>query len=362
LDQHFPERQAEKMTYLALDVHKSTSTVAYLNPADGQVKTRRIHTLRPELAKLLADFPRPWSVALEATRQAPAVCAWLRELDAEIHLLDPQKLAALAALRAAKTDAKEAELMLEALGHGYLPEAYLAAPPVQQARELMRCYQALRRISTLLRNLLRALLARAGFDLAASDLCGQGAQETLDQAQDRLAPLGQIICALYRSLLVQAERALTALKQQVRARAAESALAQALIAQPGQGALPSRGLLAEIGDLTRFPGYKQLISYAGLAPNTYQSGDRTQTGRLPQRCNRRLRYWAVVAAQCATRSAVRLRRSRLEARDSAAKRAYRRVRYRHGPNAAKIAAAREILRDVYFTARRLPLAEAALAA
>jgi hypothetical protein len=38
------------------------------------------------------------------------------------------------------------------------------------------------------------------------------------------------------------------------------------------------------------------------------------------------------------------------------------VRYRHGPNAAKIAAAREILRDVYFTARRMEVSEALRAA
>jgi transposase len=69
---------------------------------------RKIYTRRPDLAQLRGELPRPWIVVLEATRQSPAVCAWLRELDTEIHLVDPQKLAALATLRAAKTDAKDA--------------------------------------------------------------------------------------------------------------------------------------------------------------------------------------------------------------------------------------------------------------
>jgi transposase len=161
-----------------------------------------------------------------------------------------------------------------------------------------------------------------------------------------------MLCALYRSLLGQVELALGAVKQPIEATVAASPLAQALRGLPGLGTLTALGLLAEIGELGRFAGPKQLISYAGLAPNTYQSGERAQTGRLPQRCNRRLRYWAVVAAQCAARSRV----------DSPARRAYRRVRYRHGPNAAKIAAAREILRDVYFTAQRLGIGEALRAA
>jgi transposase len=331
------------MTYFALDVHKSTSTVAYYDPSSGEVDTRRLYTQRQELAGLLAEFPGPWIVALEATRQSPAVCAWLRELDCEIHLVDPARLSALAKLRRAKSDAKDAELMLEALVHEYLPEAYLAPPEVAEDRELMRCYQAVRQASTMLRNLLRALLARCGVELSATNLCGAGAQAALDQEQARLSPLAQLICVQYRRLLTEAEATLALLKKHIGARAAALPLARALQAQPGQGALTSLGLLAEIGDVTRFPGYKQLISYAGLAPNSYQSGDRAQTGHLPQHCNRRLRYWAVVAAQCATRCQ----------QDSAAKRAYRRVRYRHGPNAAKIAAAREILRDVYFTAGRL---------
>lgn len=291
------------MTYLALDVHQTTSTVAYLTPASGEVITRRLHTTREELAALLADLPRPWIVALEATRQAPAVCAWLRELASEIHLVDPQKLSGLARLRRAKTDAKDAELLLEALLHDYLPEAYLAPPAVAEARELMRGYQALRRLSTMLRNLTRALLARGGLVLAASDLCGAAAQAALEEGQARLAPQLQVICALYRTLLGQIELALGAVKQPIEATVAASPLAGALRGLPGLGTLTALGLLAEIGELGRFAGYKQLISYAGLAPNTYQSGERAQSGRLPQRCNRRLRYWAVVAAQCAARSA-----------------------------------------------------------
>jgi transposase len=316
------------------------------------VITRRLHTERAELAALLSGLPRPWIVALEATRHAPAVCAWLRELASEIHLVDPQKLSQLARLRRAKTDAKDAELMLEALVHDYLPEAYLASPEVMEARELMRCYQALRRLSTMLRNLTRALLARGGLVLAATDLCGTAAQAALDEGQAGLSPQSRMICAIYRSLLGQMELALSAVKQPIEAHVAASPLARTLRSLPGLGSLSVLGLLAEIGELSRFPSDKQLISYAGLAPHTYQSGERAQTGRLPQRCNRRLRYWAVVAAQCAARSAVA----------SPARRAYRRVRYRHGPNAAKIAAAREILRDVYFTAQRLGLGEARLAA
>jgi len=331
------------MTYMALDVHKSTSTAAYLDPSGGQVLTRRLLTQREELARLLAECPRPWIVALEATRQSPAVCAWLREFDAEIHLVNPQKLAALAALRAAKTDAKDAQLMLDALLHEYLPEAYLASPEVMEDRDLMRCHLAFRQMATQLCNLLRALLTRHGVEVAASDLRGAGAQVALDALEALLSPLAAKLCALNRQLLGGCERALGELRQLVQTEVATDPLAQRLLAQPGKGPLTTLGLLAEIGDPAWFPSYKELISYAGLAPRVYQSGEKCATGRLPQGCNRRLRHWAVLTAQCAVRSS----------KPSPARSAYQRVRRRHGPNTAKIAAAREILRDVYFAARQL---------
>jgi transposase len=329
------------MTYLALDVHKTHSTVAYLDPS-RQVQIRKIYTRRHDLAQMLAKLPRPWIVALEATRQSPAVCAWLRELDAEIHLVDPQKLSALAALRTAKTDAKDAELMLDALRHDYLPEADLASPEVAERRDLIRCHTAVRRVSTYLRNLRRSRLARQGEELVATDLCGQGAQALLDELEETLAAVPALVCRVYRRVLAEVEQALRVVDAQIKATVAVDPLAQRLLAQPGKGPLTTLGMLAEIGDPARFPSYKQLISYAGLAPRVYQSGDSCATGHLPQRCSRRLRHGAVLAAQCAARSR----------KPSPARHAYQRVCIRHGPNAAKIAAAREMLRDVYFAAQR----------
>jgi transposase len=338
------------MTQVAIDIHQRTSTFAYLSPATGAEMSGRILTQPEELAKLLNQLPRPWIVALEATRSAPAVCAWLRALDCEIHLVDPQRLAGLATARAAKTDRKDAQLMLDALRHGYLPEAYLADEQVQALRELTRAHRAFVRQSTMLRNLLRGLMARAGRVIAATDLCGAAAREELGEWLASVGEPHNVIGALYLALLQQVQLALAGVDEQIKQWAAQTPLAQQLVADPGKGILTVMGMLAEIGDLARFASDKQLVSYAGLAPAVQQSGEKCRTGRLPQRCNRRLRYWAVMCAQAAARSR----------KSSRAKQAYLRVKRRHGANAAKIAAAREIIKDVYYAYhRRSPAADAA---
>lgn len=331
------------MTQIAFDVHQKTSTFAYIDPSTGDEITGRMITSRDEFAKLLGGLPAPWTVALEATRSTPAICAWLRELDCEIHLVDPQKLTGIAETRTAKTDKKDARLILELMQRDYLPEAYLADEHVQAARELTRAHRALVRIGTMLRNLLRAMMARAGKLIEAKDLCGATATEELSQWLEQVAAPYAMIGALYLSLLQQVQLSLAAVDEQIKQATAEVPIAQELMADPGKGVLTTMGMLAEIGDINRFPSAKQLISYAGLAPSVRASGETHHSGRLPRRCNRHLRYWAVTCAQATVRSR----------KPSRAKQVYLRVKRRHGANTAKIAAAREIIKDVYYTYQRM---------
>ena len=59
------------MTYVAIDIHKVTSTFAYVDPAREQVVTRRVYTRKELFSQELSGLPQPWVVAVEATRQAP---------------------------------------------------------------------------------------------------------------------------------------------------------------------------------------------------------------------------------------------------------------------------------------------------
>lgn len=68
---------------------------------------------------------------------------------------------------------------------------------------------------------------------------------------------------------------------------------------PGIGPVLSAGILAEIGDVSRFPGQAQLAKYAGLTWRKNQSGgfcgDATP---LTKTGNSYLRYYLIQAAQC----------------------------------------------------------------
>jgi len=82
---------------------------------------------------------------------------------------------------------------------------------------------------------------------------------------------------------------------------------EVLLTIPGVGLVSCAIILAEIGDIRRFPSTKKLASYAGLVPTVYQSGGKTVYGRIRSECNRRLRWILYEVANNAIRSSRALR-------------------------------------------------------
>lgn len=75
------------------------------------------------------------------------------------------------------------------------------------------------------------------------------------------------------------------------------AILQTLTTIPGIGPVWGAGILAEVGDITRFRNEAALAQYAGLTWSRYQSGDfDAENRRLTKHGNRYLRYYLVEAA------------------------------------------------------------------
>ena len=331
------------MTQVAMDVHKRHSTLAALNPSTGEIVIRKFLTDRNDLARKLADLPRPLMVAVESSRHSPAICRWLQAMGAQVRLVDAAALSRHTKGKAAKTDAKDAETMLKLMRLDELPECYLASEEVVQLRDLWRGRNALVEINAKLRSLLRSTLARAGLQLDYCDLRGKAARELMPGLIDELGSLSAFMARIFWALLGELEAHLELVNSEVKSQVAAHSVARELCTLPGIGPVLALGLVAEIGCIERFGDPKNLHSYAGVVPRVSQSGDSRRTGSLARECNRHLRRAAVTAAQGASRCRA----------DSDAKRTYNRVKRRCGSNSAKIAASRKVLTEVMFIWREL---------
>ena len=110
---------------------------------------------------------------------------------------------------------------------------------------------------------------------------------------------------------------------------------------PGIAKYGALSIAAEIGDVDRFPREDNIFSYAGLVPRIYQSGSREYKGHITKG-NSFLKYMLVECVQI---------HMRLEPHSEISE-AYRRISLRSGSNKAKIAAARHLLRMIYYMLKR----------
>jgi transposase len=116
---------------------------------------------------------------------------------------------------------------------------------------------------------------------------------------------------------------------------------RAVQALPGIGPLLAAVLVAEIGDITRFPGPGQLCSQAGLTPRHRESGTTVTRGHITKQGPSLVR-WALIEAIQHVPAGHPLRRRKediLSRRGSSAK------------NIAKVAMARQLLTWVYYAMR-----------
>jgi len=122
----------------------------------------------------------------------------------------------------------------------------------------------------------------------------------------------------------------------------ENPQAKLLMTIPGIDYYSAMLLLAEIGDINRFPDAKKLCAYAGLVPSVSQSGARTVYGHITKQGSRWIRFVMVEAVQ----------RTITIQKDSPLSAMYQRIKARKGSAIAKVPCARKLLKIIWFILTR----------
>lgn len=242
--------------------------------------------------------------AYEASGQGFGLYDDLTESGITCHVLAPTRVMWSASHRAAKTDAKDADAILELLrahvlaGNG-LPTVWVPDEQTRDDREVVRCRldvaDKIARVKTQIRTLVKrqrmarpsglgqgwTVRYRAWLAALASSGLAWGAGVALGSLLRQLACL--------EAERKELDRAVKALSETDR----HGATASALESQSGVGVLGAMVFLTELGDLTRFTNRRQVSAYLGLVPRMAESGDVTdRKGRItrqgPSRVRRQL--------------------------------------------------------------------------
>ena len=125
------------------------------------------------------------------------------------------------------------------------------------------------------------------------------------------------------------------MKREIQTCAKDDPRVSVLTPIPGVGAFIALLVIAETGDVARFPSARHLASFAGLTPRVRNSGERVRLGPISRQGSPHLRWGLIQAAQTAVQV------------DGPLKSFSERIKQRRGSKVAKVAVAREILTLCY---------------
>jgi transposase len=284
--------------YVGIDVHRRRSQIAVVG-ADGAVHTNRnVANGADTVLSMIGGLPTGTPVAFEAAYGWGWLVALLDDYGFQPHLVHPLRCRAIASARL-KNDKVDAATLAQLLRADLLPEAWIAPYEIRCQRTLLRHRFQLVRLRTLMRNRIHAVLADHGCDRPAGCFTGPG-RAWLAELPLPTAPRQVVddLCALLDAIQVPIDAADRQLARSARA----DARVKALQRLPGVGPLTALTILAEAGDITRFPNARKLAAWAGLTPAVRASDRTVHYGHISKQGSPWLRWVLTEAAHTAVRS------------------------------------------------------------
>jgi transposase len=321
---------------VGLDLHRRRSHFAVIDEHGELLVSRGVANDRSTFLELLGDLDGEARIAIEATYGWEWAAELFEDAGYEFHLAHPKGTKAIAAARV-KNDAVDAQTLAQLLRAGLLPEAYAPPREMRDLRDLLRHRIALTQLRTALKNRVHAQLARLGIQHGQSDLFGRAGRAWLADVELRGSIRRRVDSSL--ALIDDFDREIAATAREIEAAAKEDERVAVLCQIPGVGEYTAMLVIAEIGEIERFPTARHLCSWAGLTP-TVRSSDRTvRMGHISHQGSVALRWALGQAAQTAARPRGPLRED------------FERIAKRRGRPIAKVAVARKILTLCFYGLR-----------
>lgn len=288
------------------DLHDKTMLLKIARGTDSP-RTLSIRNTVAERAKMIAQLlalaeDGEVVFAYEASGQGFGLCDELTQAKITCHVLAPTKIARSPRGRSQKTDEKDALDLLELLrGHflagNRLPTVWVPDLQTRDDRTLVRSRLDLADKQSAVKRQIKGLLKRHG--LTRSETLKRGwtrgyAAWLRVVAEDERSSLALRVSlvSLLRQVefldqeMVRVDQALEQLAQSPR----YASRASQLVKLKGVGVLTALVFLTEMGELSRFTNRRQLSAYLGLAPSSYESGERSdRKGHITRQGSARVR-------------------------------------------------------------------------
>ena len=252
-------------------------------------------------------------------------------------LANPLKTRAIASARI-KSDKVDARILAHLLRANLIAESYVPPRELREIRALIRHRASIVKTRTMVKNKIHALIEKHGRTSEYSDLFGKRGIEWLRAVE--LPSLDRLMLDNHLQHIESLNHQIERVDEEIRLKASQDEYVRLLLSMTGIDIYTALLIRGEVGSIDRFPNYKKLVSWSGLAPSLHQSGSIEYHGAITKQGSRMLRWIMVEAARVAVSHDARLRAF------------YERVKHRRGDQKAIIAVANKMLKIIWFMLTR----------
>lgn len=294
----------DNIILIGMDTHKETTTIAY--SLDGRKDIPcffgEIKTTKPGFQKLVRHFQSKYSKAeLHFVYEAGPCGYWVYRLLTSMghccHVVAPSLIPKKPGKRV-KTDKNDALMLTQLLKNGDIQPIYVPEPEDEAIRDLSRARESAMHDLNDAKYQLKAMLLRNNIRYAA----------TANWSKKHLRWLTRLILPHPCQQIVLTEYLQTVSERIKRLKRFDNELShqvknwryypmvKAIQAMRGVRLLVAVGVIAELGDLTRFDHPRKLMSYVGLTPSEHSSGSHRHLGGITKCGNTRARRMLIEGA------------------------------------------------------------------
>jgi transposase len=289
-------------SYVGLDIHKDSIAMAIAGA--GRAAPRFIGTINPlpsELCKALrrqSCRPENTLVVYEA---GPCGYGWVRYLRKQhwsCEVIAPSRITRNPSEQRIKTDRRDALMLARQSRAGDLTPIAVPDERDEAVRDLSRAREDACAARLRVRLQMKAMLLRHGRDYVRRNSWSQAHERHLSTIRFE-HPAQEIAFNEYRQASKEAGERVERMTQTLRELCQSwrmYPLVKALMCLKGFDFVAAVTFVAEMGDLTRFPHPRALMSYLGLVPSEYSSGASRRQGAITKSGNKHARRILVEAA------------------------------------------------------------------
>lgn len=320
------------MIHVGIDLHSRNMTLIAINDNGKLVAEQKLTTTPANLSRFFGQFDGKIQAVVECTSYWYWVSDWCREHEVPLTLAHAKMLKAISYAKV-KTDSVDARTLAELLRVDLIPEAHQCRRSQRDLRELTRGRLRMIERRSGLQSSLWQLAAK--YNVIVQDVGWRYLEKLADFLRQQLPPVAWVEARLLLNQIRLTQDHIMELEQAIEEQTEFDPQVERLKVLPGFGLVCAWTVVAEIGDISRFPSSKQFTSYCRLVPGSKDSGGKRRHRSKNKDGNRYLRIAFNQAAIIAYRDY------------SVVKEFYKKVTRRSGKHVARTVVGKELAKIVW---------------